>query len=245
MRIYRADLHTHTVLSPCGDLEMSARNIIDAALEKGIDILGITDHNSTLNSQLIRRMGEENGLFVLTGAEVTTREEIHCLCFLEHREELEEFQLWLEENITRIPNSPQRFGYQVVVDEEENIVDEVEYLVIMSLTKTVDEVEKKVHELNGLFIPAHVDRSVNSILSQLGFFPPGVKYDAVEITPYTEFETLSRQHPLIAGISWIRSSDSHFLHNVGKTSTGFYLNELTFSEIRMALAGEGGRKVVH
>lgn len=77
MRIYRADLHTHTVLSPCGDLEMSARNIIDAALEKGIDILGITDHNSTLNSQLIRRMGEENGLFVLTGAEVTTREEIH------------------------------------------------------------------------------------------------------------------------------------------------------------------------
>lgn len=245
MRVYRADLHTHTVLSPCGDLEMSARNIIDAALEKGIEILGITDHNSTLNSQLIKRMGEEQGLFVLTGAEVTTREEIHCLCFLENPDELDEFQSWIEENITRIPNSPQRFGYQVVVDEEDNIVDEIEYLLIMSLSKTIDEVERRVHELNGLFIPAHVDRPVNSILSQLGFFPPGVRYDAVEITPYTEFEELCRKHPAIGNLSYIRSSDSHFLHNVGKTSTGFYLLEPSFKEIRKALAGVEGRKVVH
>lgn len=245
MKVYRADLHTHTVLSPCGDLEMSARNIIDAAIEKGIEILGITDHNSTLNSQLIKKMAERDGLLVLTGAEVTTREEIHCLCFLEHPGELEEFQKWIEEYITRIPNSPQRFGYQVVIDEEDNIIDEVEYLLIMSLTKTIDEVEKKVHELNGLFIPAHVDRPVNSILSQLGFFPPVVKYDAIEITPYSEFETLSRKHPVISSLPYIRSSDSHFLHNVGKVSTGFYLNEMSFSEIRMALKGEGGRKVIH
>jgi hypothetical protein len=224
---------------------MSARNIIDAAHAKEIDILGITDHNSTLNSQMIKEMGEDEGLLVLTGAEVTTREEIHCLCFLENRDELEEFQAWIEDNITRIPNSPQRFGYQVVVDSEDNIIDEVEYLLIMSLSKTIDEVERKVHELNGLFIPAHVDRSVNSILSQLGFFPPGLKYDAVEVTPYTEFETLSKNHPVIGNLPYIRSSDSHFLHNVGKVSTGLLLNELSFSEIRMALAGEGGRKVVH
>jgi PHP family Zn ribbon phosphoesterase len=245
MREYRADLHTHTVLSPCGDLEMSARNIISAATERGIDILGITDHNSTLNSQLIRNMAEKEGVFVLTGAEVTTREEIHCLCFLEHLSELEEFQKWIEENITRIPNSPQKFGYQVVIDEEENIIDEVEYLLIMSLSKTIDEVERKVHELNGLFIPAHVDRPVNSILSQLGFFPPVVKYDAIEITPYSEFEALSREHPVISSLPYIRSSDSHFLHNVGKVSTVFYLNEMSFSEIRMALKGERGRRVIH
>ncbi|MFO7574971.1 MAG: PHP domain-containing protein [Bacteroidales bacterium] len=245
MRVYRADLHTHTVLSPCGDLEMSARNIINAALEKGIEILGITDHNSTLNSQLIKMMAEKEGLFVLTGAEVTTREEIHCLCFLEHGSELEEFQEWIEKNITRIPNSPQRFGYQVVIDEEDNIIDEVEYLLIMSLSKTIDEVERKVHELNGLFIPAHVDRPVNSILSQLGFFPPLVKYDAIEVTPYVEFDELRIEHPLIGTLPYVRSSDSHFLHNVGKVSTGFYLNEMSFSEIRMALKGERGRKVIH
>ena len=32
----RADLHIHTVLSPCGDLEMSPGNILRAARERGL-----------------------------------------------------------------------------------------------------------------------------------------------------------------------------------------------------------------
>jgi 3',5'-nucleoside bisphosphate phosphatase len=243
MKLYRADLHTHTVLSPCGDLEMSPRNIIGAAVEKGIDIIGITDHNSTRNAQLVKRLGEEEGVFVLTGAEVTTREEIHCLTFFEKEEELAEFQGWIEKNITRIPNSPARFGYQVVLDEDENIVDEIEYLLIMSLSRSIDELEKKVHELNGLFIPAHVDRKVNSILSQLGFFPPAIRYDAIEITPNCRYEELVRKHTIVADLPVIHSSDSHFLPDVGKTYTNFLMEGLSFSEIRLTLSSEGGRKV--
>lgn len=243
MELYLADLHTHTVLSPCGDLEMSPRNIIEAAAGRGISIIGITDHNSTRNALLVKRLGAEEGILVLTGAEVTTREEIHCLTFFEEEEELAEFQSWIERNITRIPNSPSKFGYQVVLDEYENIVDEVEYLLIMSLTSSIDEVERKVHELNGLFIPAHVDRKVNSILSQLGFFPSGVRYDAIEITPYCIYDELIRQHNVVADIPVIRSSDSHFLPDVGKAHTSFLMEGLSFSEIRLALRGEGGRKV--
>jgi 3',5'-nucleoside bisphosphate phosphatase len=243
MELFKADLHTHTVLSPCGDLEMSPRNIIEAAISKGINILGITDHNSTRNSLLIKRLAAREGILVLTGAEVTTREEIHCLTFFELEEELEEFQLWLEKNITRIPNSPDRFGYQVVIDEEENIIDEIEYLLIMSLKSTIDEVEKKVHELNGLFIPAHIDRSANSLLSQLGFFPPGLKYDALELSAYGRYEELAEKHPLIRTVPVIKSSDSHYIHAVGTRQTGFLMKELTFKEIRLALLGVDGRKV--
>ena len=47
MNKYKADLHIHTVLSPCGDLEMSPKIIVEAAGKQGLDIIGITDHNST------------------------------------------------------------------------------------------------------------------------------------------------------------------------------------------------------
>lgn len=222
---------------------MSPGNIVEAALEKGLDILGITDHNSTLNAVVVQEIAARDGLLVLTGAEVTTREEIHCLCFFEKHEELSEFQKWLELNITRVPNSPGRFGYQVVVDKDENITDEVEYMLLMSLRSSIGEVESKVHELNGIFIPAHIDRSVNSILSQLGFFPQGIRYDAIEITPSTDLQLLRQLHPVIAGVPVIRSSDSHFPGQVGRFHVTMLLEEPSFSEIRKAFMGIGGRRI--
>ena len=38
---FKADLHIHTVLSPCGDLEMSPTAIVDRALERGLDMIAI------------------------------------------------------------------------------------------------------------------------------------------------------------------------------------------------------------
>ena len=74
---YKADLHIHSVLSPCGDLDMSPANIIAKALEKNIEIIGITDHNSTLNAEIVQKLGRQNKVWVVAGAEITTKEEIH------------------------------------------------------------------------------------------------------------------------------------------------------------------------
>ena len=92
MKTRYADLHIHTVLSPCGDLEMSPANILRTARQKGLDIIGITDHNSTREAKIIRDAAENTGLFVLAGAEVTTREEVHCLAFFEEDGQLTDFQ---------------------------------------------------------------------------------------------------------------------------------------------------------
>ena len=81
MKEYRADLHIHTCLSPCADLEMTPTNIVQRAKQKGLQIIGITDHNSTKNALMVRRLAQKEGIFVMTGAEVTTKEEVHCLVF--------------------------------------------------------------------------------------------------------------------------------------------------------------------
>lgn len=64
---FKADLHIHTVLSPCGDLEMSPTAIVERALARGLDMIAISDHNTTRQVKVTQRIGKEKGLFVLGG----------------------------------------------------------------------------------------------------------------------------------------------------------------------------------
>ena len=153
----RADLHVHTVLSPCGDIEMTPSFIIARAKERGISVVGIADHNSTLQCAEIKRIGEREGVFVLTGAEITTKEEVHVLAFVDGDENLSKLQGFLEENLPKIENNVDFFGYQLIVNEEEEVLGEVEYLLISAIDKSINEIEEFVHSLGGIFIPAHID----------------------------------------------------------------------------------------
>lgn len=241
MVVFRADLHTHTVLSPCGDLEMSPINIVLKAKERSIDILGITDHNSTLHAPLIKQLAAKEGIMVLMGAEVTTREEVHCLCFFENEDLLSEFQQFLDLNLPKIPNDLHRFGYQVVVNEKEEIVKEIEHLLISGLDRGINDVEKRVHELGGLFIPAHINKLQNSVISQLGFLPLDLKVDALEISIHTTKEEFLKKNKYLKGYNFIQSSDAHYIDSIGNICTRFYMEEANFSEIKKALKGIEGR----
>ena len=244
MKLFRADLHIHTLLSPCGDLEMSPLNIISGALQKGLDIIGISDHNTTRHCKLISKLASEKGIFVMQGAEVTTREEVHCLAFFENNFALNKFQEFLDENLPEIMNNPEKFGYQVEVDEDENIIYEEKKLLVNAISKSIDDVEKFIHSLGGLFIPAHIDRKKNSIYSQLGFLPSDLKADAMEVSRASTPARFSEVHPEINEYPLIQNSDSHYPENIGAAFTEYYLEEASFREIKMALAGVNGRKII-
>ena len=244
MNKYRADLHIHTVLSPCGDLEMSPANIIAKAREKGLDIIGITDHNTTRHCKLILKLAEAAGIFVLMGAEVTTREEVHCLTFFENDDQLSEFQLYLEEHLPPIPNNTEKFGYQVVVDEDEQIIDEIEFLLLSALDQSIEQIEQKVHSLGGIFIPAHIDRPSYSIISQLGFIPTDLLIDGVEISAKCKVQSVIPFLGKKTERTIIRDSDAHYVKNIGQAYTVFEMENRTFNEIKLALQGKLGRKVI-
>lgn len=233
--LIRADLHIHTTLSPCGDLDMSPATIIHMAKEKELDVIGITDHNSTRQSGIIRDYGKEKGILVLTGAEVTTQEEVHCLAFFEHDEALNEFQHYLDIHLPDIQNNPDKFGYQVVADIQDEIVYEEPKLLISALDQTIEEVNKMVRSLNGIFIPAHIDKSRFSILSQLGFVPRDLDYDALEISPNTTREGFLSLHPELKQSAFIQSSDAHYPEDIGKVFTLLQPSNLTFEAIRESI----------
>lgn len=231
----RADLHIHTVLSPCGDLDISPVQIIRTAGEKGLRVIGITDHNSTRQATVIRDYGREKGILVLTGAEVTTQEEAHCLTFFPDDTTLSQFQEYLDAHLPAIPNSPEKFGYQVVVDLSDQIIYEEEKLLISALDCSIEEVEKKVHSLQGIFIPAHIDKPCFSVLSQLGFIPEDVHYDALEISRHVRYTDFIRQYPQLQTAAFIQSSDAHYLQEIGAVYTLLDMEDFTFEAFRESL----------
>jgi len=243
MKTYRADLHIHSVLSPCGDLDMSPVNIVEEASRKGLDIIGITDHNTTRHTGLVKRLAEKKGIYVLTGAEINTREEVHCLVFFENSETITLLQEYLDHNLPEILNLPEIFGHQVEVDENENIIYEEKRLLSSAIRKSITDLEKFVHLNNGLFIPSHIDRFKNSIYSQLGILPDNLNADALEVSRATTIGKFGEMHPEIRKYSLIRSSDAHQPCDIGKATTTFLIEEPDFKEIKMALAGERGRRI--
>jgi 3',5'-nucleoside bisphosphate phosphatase len=244
MQHFKADLHIHTVLSPCGSLEMSPVNIIRSAVEKGLDIIAITDHNSTRQVSIIKKLGKENGVFVIGGVEVNTAEEVHCLALFETDEQMEEFQDYIDQHILKIKNRPNYFGYQVVVDELENILYEEPWLLINALDSGILDIEQKVHSLDGLFIPAHIDRQYNGIISQLGFIPENLTSDAFELSSRAKLSDWENSQKLPSNPVFLRNSDAHLPEDLAIRYTIFEMEKISFDEIRKALKNIDARKVI-
>ena len=244
MKEYKADLHIHTLLSPCGSLEMSPRNIVQEALKKELDIIGITDHNSTRQCQVVNQEALKAGLTVYTGVEITTKEEVHCLAFFENFDILNAFQQYIDLHMPDIMNDTDLFGYQIVVDELENIVYEEPKLLISAISQGIDQVEAEVHRLNGIFIPAHINRQKYGLVGQLGFVPPDLKADAFELSKHISTEDFLAQFSYLKGRTFIRNSDAHQPEAIGESFTIYKMKSTVFSEFRQAIAGIKGRKVM-
>ncbi len=242
MRRFRADLHIHTVLSACANLEMSPGTIINFAKEKNLDLIAVTDHNSTLQCKLVKELAEEKGLALLCGVEVTTREEVHCLAYFKDLETLNLFQQYLDDNLPKIPYSPEKLGYQVVVDRAEKITDMVENFLNVGLNQSIDQVEQKVHQLGGLFVPAHIERPMYGIINQLGFIPKNLSCDALGIMSGSTDEAIRKKFRLDESIALLKASDAHTPFMIGDGVTIFEMNDLSFEEIVKAIHRTDGRK---
>jgi predicted metal-dependent phosphoesterase TrpH len=236
MRKVRADLHLHTCLSPCADDLMQAAAIIEQAKQIGLDMIGICDHNSGENVRAMMKASERQGLVVIPGVEVTSREEVHILGLFNTEEDLMNLQDIIYENLPG-QNNEEAFGPQLVIDEYDNVVGKNSRLLIGATTLTLEQVIDSIHQFDGLAVASHVDRQRFSLIGQLGFIPKGLKLDAVEVSK-----------PSSAGQEYgypvVTSSDAHFLEDIGKNSTCFMIEEASLQEISKALRCELGRVVV-
>ncbi len=238
MREFRADLHIHTCLSPCAELEMSPRNIAKVAKEKGLAIIGICDHNSAENVPAVDKAAGLEGIEVLGGMEITSREEVHILALFDSEEKLFRLQQIVYENLHGT-NDEKLYGDQVVANELDEVVGFNKKLLIGATEMTIDRLVELIHELDGLAIAAHIDREGFGIIGQLGFIPEGLSFDAVELADPDRKDSMQLQE----GLTFVTSSDAHTLDRIGARWTTFLMNDVSIGELRKCLRGEDGRRV--
>jgi hypothetical protein len=235
-KVYASDLHIHTCLSPCADVEMSPGNIVRTAVEAALDIIAITDHNSGKNARAVMEAAADLPLTIIPGMEVQSREEVHLLSLFSSVEALEEWDAYVYKYLPNVHNDPAIFGYQAIVDKEGYILHFEERLLINSVDLSVEEVVKGVRDREGICIPAHVDREAFSIINQLGYIPAGLPIAAMEITGGHKVEVPE-------GYEVVMASDAHEQRAIGQRRTFFLLEAPTLGEIYQGLRREGGRRV--
>lgn len=182
------------------------------AKELGIDVLALTDHNSALNCPALSEACAEAGIAFIPGIEVSSMEECHTLCLFPDVGAALEFGRAVDARLPRIAYDPEKLGDQAVVDVDDNVIRMLEHYLGMSVEMSLDGIASLAADLGGLAIPAHIDRRMFSVKSQLGFLPDG-PWPAVETTHLPPDGIDPRDYPLIM------DSDAHFLDGMGRRNT--------------------------
>jgi anti-sigma regulatory factor (Ser/Thr protein kinase) len=236
------DTHVHTCLSPCGELDMHPAALVEAGVEAGLDAVAVCDHNSAENVAAVQRAGRAKGLAVIPGMEVTSEEEVHVVALLPDTEAA----LALQSRVQRaLPgkNDPDVFGMQVIANEHAEVLGFDEHLLIGATTLGINAVVDGIHAVGGLAVAAHVDREGFGIIGQLGMIPPGLPLDALEVSTRTPMN-VARSNYGAANFPLLCGSDAHQPDQVGRGVTFMLMEEPSLSEVRLALAGLGGRAVL-
>lgn len=242
MNWYRVDLHIHTALSPCADDQMTPPAIVDAALDAGLSMIAICDHNATGNVAAVQEAAAGD-LVVLPGMEITTVEEVHVLGIFPHNDCAHLAAAHVRATLPHVrPGDEVRFGTQHLLDARGHEIGCETHLLACASTLSLDRAVLLIHRNHGLAIAAHVNRPAFGVMSQLGSFPREVDWDAIEVfstrgvcPACADFEVY--ELPLIT------SSDSHFLDDIGSSQTTLAMEAPTFTELSLALRGAGGRCV--
>lgn len=244
------DLHIHigrtnkgrpVKITASKDMTLSAV-IHEAVNRKGLNIIGIIDAQSPEVLGEFKELVEvgilkelpngglkyHNELTIIPGAEIEIYDDncqgpIHVLCFFPMIEMMEHFSNWCSMRMKNIHLSSQR----IYTDGR--------------------ELQRKVKELSGLFIPAHVFTPFKSLygkgvllsLSEV-FLPECI--DAIELglSADTEMAVLL---PELNEYPFLTNSDAHSSRKIGREHQLISLMQPDFLEIKHALEQIDGRKI--
>ena len=245
LKPFRGDLHIHTCLSPCADLTMSPKRVVEKAVKKNLDMIAICDHNSAENVRAATAAASKKNITVLPGMEITTVEEVHIIALFDEVAPVLKLQEAVYENLAPGENIEDVFGEQIIANEFDEVEGYNNRLLMGATSLTLKELVTGIHHLGGLVIAAHIDREVcNSIIGQLGFIPEDLELDALEISSYTNRSQALARYPGIEKFPLISSSDAHFLQDIGKVTSSFLLEAPGVDEIRKAFEKKDGRDLL-
>ena len=242
LRAFRCDLHIHTCLSPCADLDMYPSALIEKSITEQLDVIAVCDHNASENVEYVLSLAKGRPITVLPGMEVSSLEEVHVLALFDDLHALLKLQTTVYEHLPG-KNREDIFGPQVIVNDRDEVEGMNERLLIGATDMPLNHIVNEIHALGGIAIASHIDRPSYSVLSQLGFIEPETPFDALEISAATGIKQARRQYPELSSHAFIKSSDSHSIRDIGRGFSAIILQTANIHELKLAFARRDGRYI--
>ncbi len=221
--------------------------IVREAIEKGIGVIAVCDHNSAGNVTAVRQASaERDGPAVIAGMEVTTREEVHVLGLFPDDASAQAASAEVQAGLPPwmpFPGSGSglRAPGQELVDSKGNTTGVEMKMFAAASRLDLCAAVALIHLHGGLAVAAHMDRRSFSVPGQLGFLPPDVPFDGLELSPAGAARgraaELARH-----GLPLVCSSDGHFPTEIGSGFTVLEVQEPSFAELALALGAREGRR---
>lgn len=228
MSRYYYDLHIHSCLSPCADDDNTPNNIAGMASLCGLNIVALTDHNSSKNCPAFFEACRRYGIIPIAGMELTTAEDIHVVCLFEKLESAMEFDSFIYQHRTLIKNRVDIFGNQYILDGQDNIIGQEEYFLSNATDISIVDVPAYVQKYGGICYPAHIDRQANGIISVLGTFPDKPVFRLIEINRADKVNEYLEKYNL-KDKKVIISSDAHYLTDIRDKQNYFEIDDEPYS----------------
>ena len=250
LETYYADMHIHigrdmhgNPVKITGAKSLTLTNILkESGRTKGIDLFGVIDcHSPNVMQEINQLMDEERAyelkdggikfenITLIPGSEIEIYDEncqgpIHVLCFFPTIKSTASFSDWLTTKMKNINLSSQRYY------------------------GTGKELQYKVKELGGIFIPAHVftpfkslyGRGVNKSLREV--LDPDL-IDAIELGLSSD-TFMADQISELHGYTFLTNSDAHSLGKIAREYQQIKMKEASFKELEWALHQVNGRKIL-
>lgn len=225
------DLHMHSCLSPCAEDEMTPNNIVNMAYIKGLDLIAVTDHNSTRQLPAVAKVAEAIGMKMLYGCELQTIEEVHVLGLFNTLEKSQKFQEWIDWHMPDVANDEDFFGHQWIMNELDEKIDDEPRLLLVSLYATLEECTDAIHQYGGRVILAHVLDRQNSVTHQLGFIPMDLPYDGLEVKNEEQRLRVIKTNPWVTedSTNWFIDSDAHRL--IDMSEADHFMRDSVFKKL--------------
>ena len=235
MKNYSFELHLHSCLSPCGSDDNTPADLAGMCALAGLDIVALTDHNTTGNCAAFCAAAERYGILALPGMELTTQEEAHIVCLFPDLDSADAFDILVRRRLPPMDNDPAVFGPQILMDEEDRVLGEETALLAGATDIGVYQVAGLVRSYGGVAFPAHIDRPSFSVLSNLGLWDPAMGFSLAEVSKNCPPDLFHR--PDLAGVRHITACDAHYLDQIPDAHQYMALPERTAQAVLAWLAG--------
>ena len=209
---------------------MTPANIVGMALLNGLNIIALTDHNTSKNCPAFFAQARLHGIVPVPGMELTTAEDIHVVCLFRELSDAMKFDMFVSGRRMLIQNKPEIFGRQIHSRRKRRGLRRRGNLLINATDITLEEAKEAVFSRRRSMLSRTHRPNVKRNCSGSRLVPGrAIGYTAYELTNAASILEYEKRFPFLKNLPRAVSSDAHNLWSISEAEFSIPIDDEPYS----------------